>query len=1028
MNLYSIKQYQDKKEKIIKFSGSKNETTIRNAFYILLNDYAKTKHLEMVTEVSLKANNSKKIITPDGTLKDILRQDYGYWESKDEKDTLDDEIKIKFSKGYPNDNILFEDSQTAVLIQNAIEVMRVNMQDSESLHKLLTEFINFERPEVKEFRQAIELFKQDIPKVTFTLREIIKKAEIENAEYLKLSQLFLKLCHESINPDVTKEDVREMMIQHILTENIFSRIFGEDQFHRENTIARELENVIKTFFTGDLRRAVLDNIQHYYNTINARAASIANHHEKQKFLKVIYEVFYKSYNPKAADRLGVVYTPNEIVRFMVESTDYLLHTHFNKFLEDKDVEILDPATGTGTFICDLIDYINNEEKLDYKYKNELHANEVAILPYYISNLNIEFTYKQKMGKSCAFKHLCFVDTIDNMGFSYKGKQTDIVKSLTEENTQRIRNQNDKKISVVIGNPPYNANQLNENENNKNREYTEIDARIKKTFIAESTAQKTKVYDMYARFYRWAIDRIDDKGIIAFVTNRSFIDSRTFDGFRKCIQTDFDFAYIIDTKSDVRANPKITGTTHNVFGIQTGVAIMFLVRKENRAKNAQCVINYVAMQDEWRKEEKLQFLVERHLKNISFTHIQPDKKNSWINLATETEKEWESLLPLGTKNIKSLKVNNTIFSMYSNGIVTARDEWVYDFKKDSLKDKIKYFYNEYNVFLKKWNEIKNSKNNLSSDELLKYSNDFVYSLMPKAKWSSRLRRDKLLKNKKAKLAINKIINCHYRPYIKSLIYFDYIALDIVGQQNQFFYSDSNKVIITSGMPHNKPFQAWCSAIPYDFGVLETTQGFALVYEKDGVCHDNITDWALNEFKIHYQIELTKLDIFHYVYAVLHNPHYLKKYELNLKRDFPRIPFYENFSQWADYGKQLMDLHLNYETAELYPLKRQDSKVSTIPKVKLKADKELGLILIDDNTTLSEVPAAAWNYKLGNRCALEWVLDQYKEKKIKDDTVREQFNTYRFADYKEQVIELLSRVCTVSVETIKLVNALATLDKK
>ncbi|MFI3221217.1 MAG: N-6 DNA methylase, partial [Methylococcales bacterium] len=618
MSLYSIKQYHDRKEKIIKFSGSKNETTIRNAFYILLNDYAKTKHLEMATEIAIQANNSKKKITPDGTLKDSLRQDYGYWESKDEKDNLDDEIKLKFSKGYPNDNILFEDSRTAVLIQNNSEIMRVDMQDSQALHELLTEFINFERPEVREFRQAIEHFKQDIPKVTHALRELIKQAEIDNVDYLKSSQLFLKLCHESINPNVTKEDVREMMIQHILTENIFNRIFGEDQFHRENTVARELENVIHTFFTGELRRAVLDNIQHYYNTINARAASIANHHEKQKFLKVIYEVFYKSYNPKAADRLGVVYTPNEIVRFMIESTDYLLHTHFNKFLEDKDVEILDPATGTGTFICDLIDYINNEEKLDFKYKNELHANEVAILPYYISNLNIEFTYKQKMGKSCEFKNLCFVDTLDNMGFSYKGKQTDIISSLTEENTLRIKSQNNKKISVVIGNPPYNANQLNENENNKNREYSEIDAQIKNTFIKESTAQKTKVYDMYARFYRWAIDRIDDKGIIAFVTNRSFIDSRTFDGFRKCIQTDFDFAYIIDTKSDVRANPKIAGTTHNVFGIQTGVAIMFLVRKENRAKNAQCVINYMAMQDEWRKEEKLQFLVERHLNNINFT--------------------------------------------------------------------------------------------------------------------------------------------------------------------------------------------------------------------------------------------------------------------------------------------------------------------------------------------------------------------------------------------------------------------------
>jgi predicted helicase len=1012
MSLYSIKQYHDKKEKIIKFSGSKNETTIRNAFYILLNDYAKTKHLEMVTEVSIKANNSKKTITPDGILKDNLRQDYGYWESKDEKDILDDEIKLKLSKGYPNDNILFEDSQTAVLIQNNIEVMRVNMQDSQALHTLLTEFINFERPEVREFRQAIEYFKQDIPKVTQVLRELIKQVEIENTDYLKLSKSFLALCHESINPNVTKEDIREMMIQHILTENIFNRIFGEDQFHRENTVARELENVIHSFFTGDLRRTVLDNIQHYYNTINARAASIANHHEKQKFLKVIYEVFYKSYNPKAADRLGVVYTPNEIVRFMIESTDYLLHTHFNKFLEDKDVEILDPATGTGTFICDLIDYINNEEKLDYKYKNELHANEVAILPYYISNLNIEFTYKQKMGKSCEFKNLCFVDTLDNMGFSYKGKQSDIVSSLTEENTKRIKNQNNKKISVVIGNPPYNANQLNENENNKNREYSEIDTQIKNTFIKESSAQKTKVYDMYARFYRWAIDRIDDKGIIAFVTNRSFIDSRTFDGFRKCIQTDFDFAYIIDTKSDVRANPKIAGTTHNVFGIQTGVAIMFLVRKENRAKNAQCVINYMAMQDEWRKEEKLQFLVERHLNNITFTHIQPDKNNNWINLAEDND--WESLLPIADKDVKLGKNGDAIFKLFSLGVVTARDEWVYDNSEKNLKSKVKYLIQAYN------NDVKKLKGITVKD----IANNLDYSI----KWSRAVKND-LAQGKKYKFDTNLIIDSMYRPFVKKKLYFSKELNEMQYQLNMVFRNSTSKNKFISLTFHDQlkypSILSGKNVWDYGYGARDSTGLPLYIFDKYDQKQDNITYWALEQFRKYYQNNtITKEDIFHYVYAVLHNPQYLEKYQLNLKRDFPRIPFYENFVQWAEYGKQLMELHLNYETAELYPLKRQNLKISKTPKAKLKADKEQGLIFIDDNTSLSEIPAAAWEYKLGNRSALEWILDQYKEKNPKDATIAEQFNTYRFADYKEQVIELLRRVCTVSVETVRIVELLRT----
>jgi predicted helicase len=363
-----------------------------------------------------------------------------------------------------------------------------------------------------------------------------------------------------------------------------------------------------------VRKKTLNRIQHYYQAINAAAAGIADHHEKQKFLKAVYETFYKSYNPKAADRLGVVYTPNEIVRFMVESTDYLLHKHFGKFMEDKDVEILDPATGTGTFICDIIDHIRTD-KLEYKYKHELHANEVAILPYYIANLNIEFTYKQKMEQYAEFQNLCFVDTLDNVGFRYRHKQDDFF-AVSAENVERIHRQNKKKISVIIGNPPYNANQQSENENNKNREYPSIDKRIKETFIKYSTAQKTKAYDMYARFYRWAFDRLDQNGIVAFITNRSFIDSRTFDGFRKCIYNDFDYAYIIDTKSDVRQNPKIAGTTHNIFGIQTGVALMFLVKKEKQ-DNSKCMIRYTSMDDFWRKEEKLGWLACNPLKQITF---------------------------------------------------------------------------------------------------------------------------------------------------------------------------------------------------------------------------------------------------------------------------------------------------------------------------------------------------------------------------------------------------------------------------
>jgi type I restriction-modification system DNA methylase subunit len=356
VSIYAINHYHQELEKIIHYGGSKKETAIRNAFYNLLNEYARSKELMLIAEISTK-NKQGKIITPDGTLKDNIRNDWGYWESKDESDDINDEIRKKFDKGYPSDNILFEDSQTAVLYQHGEEVKRVDMKDENALHAILSLFLQYERPEVHDFREAIEKFKQDIPNVTEAIRKIIEAEQNSNTELQKAKAAFVELCQASINPTITGDDVKEMMIQHILSADIFNTIFDEPHFHQENNIARELNKVIETFFTGTIRRQTLGSIKHYYDTINSRAASIADHHEKQKFLKVVYENFYKGYNPKAADRLGIVYTPNEIVQFMIRSTDYLLHKHFNKGLADKNVEILDPATGTGTFICDIIDYL-----------------------------------------------------------------------------------------------------------------------------------------------------------------------------------------------------------------------------------------------------------------------------------------------------------------------------------------------------------------------------------------------------------------------------------------------------------------------------------------------------------------------------------------------------------------------------------------------------------------------------------------------------------------------------------------------
>jgi len=409
-----------------------------------------------------------------------MRQDWGYWESKDQYDSLDEEIQKKFDKGYPKTNILFEDSQTAVLIQNGEEVARADFKNATALHALLNAFVSYQPAEIQTFRDAIEKFKEDLPDLLAELRLIIEKQAKTNPKFVKARDDFLELCKESINPHIVLADIREMIIQHILTEDIFITVFGESQFHRENNIARELQQVISSFFRGTIRRNILKRISPYIDVIKAAASNISDHHEKQRFLKVVYENFYKTYSPAKADRLGIVYTPNEIVRFIIESTDHLVHKHFGRLLADDDVEILDPATGTGTFITELIEYLP-KHRLPCKYAHEIHCNEVAILPYYVANLNIEYTYAQKMGKYAEFENICFVDTLDNLGFGFTGKQYGFF-DISAENMERIRRQNKRKISVIIGNPPYNANQLNENENNKNREYPGVDKRIKEPLM------------------------------------------------------------------------------------------------------------------------------------------------------------------------------------------------------------------------------------------------------------------------------------------------------------------------------------------------------------------------------------------------------------------------------------------------------------------------------------------------------------------------------------------------------------------
>lgn len=1062
MSQQLVQHFLNDLDRLRKLSGSLNEQTVREAFKDLLKAWARQNNLLFVAELEHETGQKTKVY-PDGTILHDLRVPLGYWEAKDTKDDLDDEIAKKLSRGYPQDNIIFENTHEAVLIQHRQEAFRCKMADTENLLKLLNLFFGYERQEIAEFRKAVELFKADLPHVLDALRDKISDAYQGNAEFQAEAARFLAHVKETVNPTLSEADVREMLIQHILTEEIFAHVFNESDFHRENNIAKELYKLEGAFFTGAVKKETLKTLEPYYAAIRANAAQISNHLEKQTFLKLIYENFYKVYNPKAADRLGVVYTPNEIVRFMIEGADWLTQKHFGKALIDPHVEILDPATGTGTFICELIEYFRGQPaKLAHKYKNELHANEVAILPYYVANLNIEATYAAVTGQFAEFPNLCFVDTLDNVaGLGIRaGYQHDMFSGLSEENIARVKRQNSKKISVVIGNPPYNANQQNENDNNKNREYKRIDELIKSSYIRRSTAQKTKVYDMYARFYRWASDRLHDDGVLAMITNRSFIDSRTFDGFRKCVADEFSDIYVVDLGGDVRANPKLSGTKNNVFGIQTGVAIAFMVKRKG-AKGSK--IHYVRRPELDTAEDKLNWLAANPASQVKYERVEPDKNGNWINL---TENEWDDLIPVADKKTKAAKTKGqerAIFKLSSQSMKTNRDDWVYDYSIYSLNKKLDFLFFIYNQKL----EILSNIGNIKDSEL-----------ETTIKWTRKLKRTlRARKTLTHENECNQIVN--FRPFVKKYGYRSDDLNEDQYQTDQIFPRELTEDFIAINR-NGIPASTLAGNILPDYhftGDSELLPRYR--YTKDGERVDNITDWALKRFREAYgkglpsplrgeggsarsdeTVEgdaagvapphppalpapsprgekggpqrqartLSKDDIFHYVYGVLHDPVYREKYAINLKREFPRIPFYPDFWQWAAWGERLMALHIGYEAVEPWPFTRLDEPderaraAGVPPKAMLKSEHDAGTIRLDSETQLTGIPPEVWSYRLGNRSALDWILDQYKEKTPKDPTIRAKFNTYRFADYKEHVIDLLARVTRVSVETVAITEAM------
>ena len=899
--------------------GATNETEVRLAFATLLQHYARQNNLTLICEKSLRTLQNT-IIYVDGMLTD---NDFGlprgYWEAKDLHDNLTTAVRQKFNAGYPQDNILFTTQERAILYQDKQEVMDVGIADPEAFIRVLHAFFSYEQADIADWERAAVEFKDKVPALGKRAAALIQKEEDTNARFQEAFTDFHRHCQEAINPNLAKAAVEEMLIQHLLTEEIFSTVFDNRDFTRRNIIAREIENVIDALTEHAYNRAeFLRELAPFYSAIQRAAATFIDFSQKQHFLNTVYEQFFQGFSVKVADTHGIVYTPQPIVNFMVKSVSHLLETEFGRSLSDTGVHLIDPFVGTGNFIVRLIQEID-KTALKAKYDDELHCNEVLLMPYYIASMNIEHEFYVATRQYQAFDNLCLVDTFDLTAERQ-------LSMFAPENTRRVERQKQTEMFVVIGNPPYNARQMDENDANKNRKYPELDKQIQETYAhASSATNKAALYDPYVRAILWALDRIDGKGIVAFVTNHNFITGQAFDGMRKHLTDACDAIYLLDLGGNVR---KGHAGDSNVFDIQVGVSINLFVKTNQDKGTVENLTSEVAeparifYNDETAgqsKEATFDFLEAcEHIGNVNWDSIQPDARHTW--LTEGLREDFETFLPVGSKQAKAEKgeVSGVIFHQFSSGVKTNRDAWAINFDRDTLATNVQRMTEFYKAQVFKWQGIAD-KSGIDIDDFVEYDD-------AKISWSRDLKA-KLRTGRIAEYDEHKVRTCLHRPFAKSNIFFDRILNDVVYVFPSIFPTPEaeaeNRVICVPNISGRTDF--WCyitNVIPHTvFVTIDANQCFPFyIYNEDGTNRrENITDWTLTRFREHYtDDQITKWDIFHYTYALLHHPAYRERYQMNLKRDLPHIPFAPEFWEFIEAGRRLAEIHVHYEEQPQYKL--------------------------------------------------------------------------------------------------------------
>ncbi len=875
-------------------------------------------------------------------------------------------------------------------------------------------------------RNYWENFTKKTGNITRTLNNRLKMIFEKNPE---IFHGFLTSLKENIHQNIKEDEALDMITSHIITKPIFDALFGDNI---QNPIAKALDKMVEKLSTLGLEGETKD-LKNLYESVKTEAAHAKSQKSQQELIKNLYNTFFKEAFKKQSEKLGIVYTPIEVVDFILRATNGILKKHFNTDFNDQSITIFDPFTGTGSFIARLLSKENaliSDEALKEKFQKNLFAFDIVLLSYYIALINITQAAQNRDSSLKNFKNIALTDSLDiyeektNKGvfpfFEDLKENKDIKDTLADQN-----------IRVIIGNPPYSAGAKSENDNNQNLSHPKLEKWVYEKYGKNSTSRNVgaTTRDTLIQSIYMASELLKDRGVLGFVVNGSFIDSKSADGFRKCVAQEFSHLYVLNLRGNARTsgeNRKKEGDGIFDSGSRATIAIIFFV-KDTSVKNS--TIHYYDIGDYLKREAKLNRLANfTDLDAIAFEKITPNDKGDWIN---QREDDFDKLIPL--KRDKTLQ-NDSVFDINSLGVVSGRDPWVYNFSPNALMQNVQKCIDTYNADLKRFNAVfreafKQRTKGVKSAELYKHLNDKeITTDKTKIAWVRNL-KTQLIKGKKLDdFSQEKISVSLYRPFNKQYFYYEreLLAGSFYSMKKIFPDKSAQNVVINTGVRNGKDFSALVSDFISDHNLISPNQAYPLYYYDDwGNRYNAISGYALNLFRRHYKDNaITEEEIFYYIYAIFHHKGYLEKYKNSLAKEAPRIALSDDFKELSTLGKELAELHLNYESGEMH----NSVKYTTLMNAEIEGYydvekmKKIGdSIIYNQNIAITKIPQKAFDYVVNGKSAIDWVIERYQKTMDKDDSLIENNpNDYAGGKY---VFELLCRVIKLSEKSVDLIEKIS-----